>query len=59
MSDFIGVIFGVAIVGLTVLSWITHLTYTWAHDMLGLFIAGLIFPPFAVVHGLLILIGVI
>lgn len=59
MSDFMSVIFGVAIVGLVVFSWITHLTYTWAHDMLGLFIAGLVFPPIAVVHGFLILIGVI
>lgn len=37
--------------------WVQHFLFTWAHDMMFLFLAGLVLPPVGIVHGAMVALG--
>ena len=37
--------------------WLQHFLYTWHYDMMFLFLAGFVFPPIGIVHGVLVTFG--
>lgn len=39
--------------------WLMHFLYTWEHDMMVLFLSGLVFPPIGIIHGALVVFGVV
>ena len=54
-----GVLFGFLIwLGVGYL-WLVHFLYTWEHDMMVMFLAGMLVPPVGIVHGALVLLGVV
>ena len=59
MRDAFAILVGFCLVALSLASWLAHLVYTWTYDMLGLFLLGMVFPPVGIVHGFLVLIGVV
>lgn len=39
--------------------WLMHFLYTWEHDMMAMFLAGMLVPPIGIIHGALVVLGVV
>ena len=58
MGDFFGSIFGIILMIASVLSWFTHVLVCFSDDRWGFLIAGALFFPIAIVHGVGIWLGI-
>ena len=57
MSDFFGTAMGVAAMIAGIAIWLTHVLVCFAAGAWGFLIAGALFPPIALVHGIAIFLG--
>ena len=57
MLDLFAFAFVLSISIMSIVAWVTHVLYCFGHDMWGFLIAGALFFPIGIVHGLAILIN--
>jgi hypothetical protein len=57
MSEFLGTTIGILMMIVFFIIWLTHVVVCFAAGAWGFLIAGALFPPIGVVHGILIWLG--
>ena len=57
MSEFLGTTLGIIMMIVLFIIWLTHVLVCFAAGAWGFLIAGALFPPIGVVHGIMIWLG--